>query len=43
MSGSAFSREADLVVADRVQIQQVLLNLIRNAVDAMTDSPNAGS
>ena len=29
----------DSVLVDRVQIQQVLLNLIRNAVDAMTDSP----
>ena len=26
---------ADLVVADRVQIQQVIINLLRNAVDAM--------
>jgi len=30
--------EADLVVVDRVQIQQVLLNLIRNAIDAMGGS-----
>lgn len=30
---------ADLVLADRVQIQQVLINLIRNAIDAMADSP----
>lgn len=27
----------DLVLADRVQIQQVILNLIRNAVEAMSD------
>jgi two-component system sensor kinase FixL len=32
--------DADLVVVDRVQVQQVLLNLIRNAIDAMTGSPN---
>jgi two-component system sensor kinase FixL len=29
--------EADRVLVDRVQIQQVLLNLIRNAVEAMQD------
>jgi two-component system sensor kinase FixL len=29
----------DKVLADKVQIQQVLLNLLRNAVDAMEDSP----
>jgi two-component system sensor kinase FixL len=28
----------DLVLADKVQIQQVLLNLVRNAIDAMVDS-----
>jgi two-component system sensor kinase FixL len=33
-----FDRDVDLVLADRVQIQQVVLNLIRNAVDAMADS-----
>ncbi len=33
------SPEADLVLADRVQVQQVALNLIRNAVDAMADAP----
>ena len=31
--------EAPLVLADRIQIQQVLLNLIRNAIEAMVDSP----
>ncbi|HEY8433031.1 MAG TPA: PAS domain S-box protein [Sphingomicrobium sp.] len=30
---------AEKVVVDRVQIQQVLLNLIRNAIEAMLDSP----
>ena len=29
---------ADLVLADRVQVQQVLINLIRNAIDAMEAS-----
>lgn len=28
----------DLVLVDKVQIQQVILNLVRNAVDAMTES-----
>ena len=30
---------ADQVFVDRIQIQQVLVNLIRNAIEAMTDSP----
>lgn len=30
---------ADRVVADKVQVQQVLLNLIRNAIDVMEDAP----
>ncbi len=30
-----FSPEIDLVLADKVQIQQVVLNLVRNAIDAM--------
>jgi two-component system sensor kinase FixL len=29
---------ADMVIADRVQIQQVLINLMRNAIEAMRDS-----
>jgi two-component system sensor kinase FixL len=34
-----FNPEVDLVLADRVQVQQVLLNLILNAMDAMEQSP----
>lgn len=30
--------DSDLVFVDRIQIQQVLVNLIRNAIDAMMDS-----
>ena len=33
-----FDREVELVLADRVQVQQVVLNLIRNAVDAMAEA-----
>ena len=35
----ALDGRADYVLVDKVQIQQVLLNLIRNAVEAMADSP----
>ena len=38
----AFDPEIDLVFADKVQIQQVVVNLIRNAVDAMTEMPAGG-
>jgi len=31
-----FDSEVDLVLVDKVQIQQVVLNLVRNAIDAMT-------
>jgi two-component system sensor kinase FixL len=34
-----FDPAVDLVLADRVQVQQVLLNLIRNAMDAMESAP----
>ncbi|HLH96400.1 MAG TPA: PAS domain S-box protein [Xanthobacteraceae bacterium] len=34
-----FDPKVDRVLADRVQVQQVLLNLIRNAIEAMEDSP----
>ena len=33
-----FSPAIDLVLVDKVQIQQVVLNLVRNAVDAMAES-----
>jgi len=32
-----FDSSSDFVLADKVQIQQVLLNLMRNAIDAMED------
>src|SRR4051795_4799140 len=34
-----FDPTIDLVLADKVQVQQVLLNLMRNAVEAMDSSP----
>lgn len=34
-----FGSDGSIVVADRVQIQQVLINLMRNAMEAMRDSP----
>jgi two-component system sensor kinase FixL len=34
-----FNREVDKILADKVQIQQVVLNLIRNAIDAMVEVP----
>jgi two-component system sensor kinase FixL len=36
----AFDPDTDLVLADKVQIQQVLLNLIRNAIEAMDAAPS---
>jgi two-component system sensor kinase FixL len=35
-----FDPAADLVLADKVQIQQVMLNLIRNAIEAMDEAPH---
>ncbi len=37
--GTRFDPAASLVSADRVQIQQVLFNLVRNAAEAMHDAP----
>ena len=34
-----FDPLADRVLADRLQIQQVMVNLVRNAVEAMADAP----
>lgn len=33
------AKDADLVLADKIQIQQVVLNLVRNAIEAMDGSP----
>jgi two-component system sensor kinase FixL len=33
-----FSQDAGMVLVDRVQIQQVIINLMRNAMEAMRDS-----
>ena len=38
-----FDPAHDLVLADKVQIQQVLLNLIRNAIEAMEQSRRGGN
>src|SRR5690606_16671901 len=35
----AYAPDATPVLIDRVQIQQVLINLMRNALDAMEDAP----
>jgi two-component system, LuxR family, sensor kinase FixL len=35
-----FDPTIDLVLVDRVQVQQVLLNLMRNAIEAMEGAPN---
>lgn len=35
----ALDPDADLVFVDRIAVQQVLVNLIRNAIDAMMESP----
>ncbi|MGE0533115.1 MAG: sensor histidine kinase, partial [Hyphomonadaceae bacterium] len=35
----AIALDADAVLVDRVQVQQVILNLVRNAIDAMVEQP----
>ena len=35
----AIALDADSVMVDRVQVQQVILNLVRNAMDAMVEQP----
>jgi len=34
-----FDRAIDCVLADRIQVQQVVLNLVRNAIEAMSGQP----
>jgi C4-dicarboxylate-specific signal transduction histidine kinase len=34
-----FDRDDDRVLVDRIQVQQVVLNLVRNAIEAMAGSP----
>ena len=36
-----FDPKVDFVLADKVQVQQVLLNLLRNAVEAMTEADSS--
>jgi two-component system sensor kinase FixL len=36
----ALAPELDAVLADKVQVQQVVLNLVRNAIEAMEQSPH---
>jgi two-component system sensor kinase FixL len=36
----ALDAQVDIVLADRVQIQQVLVNLLRNAIEAMETAPS---
>jgi two-component system sensor kinase FixL len=36
-------RSAPIVICDRIQIQQVVINLVRNAIDACTDAAKSAS
>jgi len=40
MVASALDDNAGSALVDRIQLQQVVINLIRNAIDAMQDAPN---
>ena len=39
VSRARWSAAADAVIVDKVQVQQVVLNLVRNAIEAMEDCP----